>query len=116
MFPFQIGSIKTRAHHRTRGHHPSFDSILVRLKGFMKTINILYATLMSRVNSIFRITIFRESLLSTFGCAKLLGGLTASYRTWGESPFGLEMIDMRTSKNDCLTEVDGGFYFKSVYL
>ena len=51
-----------------------FNSILVRLKGSMKAVNILYAILMVRVKLIFRITIFRVGLLSTSGCANSLGG------------------------------------------
>ena len=51
-----------------------FDSILVRLKGFMKAIKILYGILVVRVKSIFRITIFRVVLLSTSGRANSLGG------------------------------------------
>ena len=40
----------------------------------MKDVDILYASLMGRVKSIFGIAIFRGGLLSTFGRAKLLGG------------------------------------------
>ena len=65
MFRFQTGSIKSRA---------SFDSKLVRLKGFVKAMHILYAILMGRVKSIFRLVVFKVALLSTSGSAKLLGG------------------------------------------
>ena len=51
-----------------------FDSILVRLKGFMKTMDILYAILMRRGKSIYRYIVFKVALLSTYGSAKLLGG------------------------------------------
>ena len=52
----------------------SFDSILVRLKVFMKTVRILYAILVAPVNSFFRIAFFQVRLLSTSGCANSLGG------------------------------------------
>ena len=53
---------------------PSFDSKLVRLKGFVKAMHILYAILMVRVKLTFMIFVFKVALLSTLGSAKLLGG------------------------------------------
>ena len=75
MFRFHTGSIKRVELRDDAGlRDSSFDSILVRLKGFMKTVSILYAILVLRVKPIFRITIFGVMLLSTFGCANSLEG------------------------------------------
>ena len=51
-----------------------FNSILVRLKAFAKTMDILYAILMVRVKSILATGIFKGALLSTYSRANLLGG------------------------------------------
>ena len=73
-FRFHTGSIKSLQSSRFGWEKFSFDSILVRLKGFTITVRILYAILVVRVKSIFRITIFRVVLLSTSGRANSLGG------------------------------------------
>ena len=52
----------------------SFDSILVRLKGFMKAIDILYRVLMTRVKLIFTYSVSETDLLSTYSRANSLGG------------------------------------------
>ena len=74
MFRFHTGSIKSEKVSSNLYRQYGFDSILVRLKGFMKTVSILYAILVLRVKPIFRIAIFGVMLLSTFGCANSLGG------------------------------------------
>ena len=51
-----------------------FDSILVRLKGFMKAIDILYRVLMTRVKLIFTYSVSEIDLLSTCSRANSLGG------------------------------------------
>ena len=74
-FQFHTGAIKSWEGARSfRPIGVSFNSILVRLKGFMKATYILYATLMGRVKSIFTLADFMMVLLSTYGSAKLLGG------------------------------------------
>ena len=54
--------------------NPSFNSKLVRLKGFLKAIKVLYRTLTVRVKLFFTDFIFRMDLLSIAGCAISLGG------------------------------------------
>ena len=66
-FRFHIGSIKNKQDVVRLDNKTSFNSKLVRLKDFMKTVPILYAILVARVKLIFRITIFRVVLLSTSG-------------------------------------------------
>ena len=51
-----------------------FNSILVRLKGFMKTVAILYAILTGRVKTIFMVVVFKVALLSTYSRVNSLGG------------------------------------------
>ena len=51
-----------------------FNSILVRLKGFMKAVVILYAILTGRVKTIFMIVVFKVALLSTYSRVNSLGG------------------------------------------
>ena len=51
-----------------------FNSILVRLKGFMKAVAILYAILTGRVKTIFMIVVFKVALLSTYSRVNSLGG------------------------------------------
>ena len=52
----------------------SFNSKLVRLKGCIKTVYILYAILIGRVKLISIFFIFQVDLLSTSGHANSLGG------------------------------------------
>ena len=59
------GSIKRRSY---------INSILVRLKGFMKAVAILYAILTGRVKTIFMIVVFKVALLSTYSRVNSLGG------------------------------------------
>ena len=73
-FLFHTGSIKRlkdSANDRLSGL--SFYSILVRLKGFMKAVSILYGTLMIRVKSIFIYIVSETNLLSTGSRANSLG-------------------------------------------
>ena len=74
-FQFHTGSIKRHfvvfIHN---GVGVGFNSILVRLKGFAKAMDILYAILMVRVKSILATGIFKGALLSTYSRANLLGG------------------------------------------
>ena len=74
-FLFQTGSIKRKIELTAYAvEAASFYSRLVRLKGFMKIVSILYAILVLRVKPIFRIAIFGIMLPSTFGCANSLEG------------------------------------------
>ena len=52
-FDSKLVRLKVEQLHALKKQMLGFDSKLVRLKGFMKTINILYATLMGRVKLIF---------------------------------------------------------------
>ena len=58
----------------TGNNFASFDSILVRLKGFMKAMDILYRILMVHIKSIFTNVPFKGNLLSIYGGVNSLGG------------------------------------------
>ena len=73
-FRFHTGSIKSHENAAEAVAIMSFDSILVRLKGFMKTVNILYRILMVRVKSFFTNAPFKMNLQSTSNRANSLGG------------------------------------------
>ena len=64
----------TRDPNRIHQFRVCFNSKLVRLKGYVKTIIRLYAILMGRVKSSFRNVIFQVNLLSTCSSANSLGG------------------------------------------
>ena len=75
-FQFQIGAIK-RANglqYVTATSNFSFNSKLVRLKGYPKSTLILYCTLTVIVQLIFILIRLEGSLLSTSNRAKSLGG------------------------------------------
>ena len=73
-FLFHTGSIKSENYWTDEAEtETSFDSILVRLKVFMKAIDILYGTLMIRVKSIFIYIVSETNLLSTGSRANSLG-------------------------------------------
>ena len=56
-FHSKIGSIKSRLRNRARQYLLYFDSkLVVRLEGFMKTVNILYPVLTGSVKSILKLT------------------------------------------------------------
>ena len=73
-FQFHTGSIKSVTVADDLSTHPRFNSILVRLKGFMKAVVILYAILTGRVKTIFMIVVFKVALLSTYSRVNSLGG------------------------------------------
>ena len=74
MFQFHTGSIKSQNTNRGHPWDMGFNSILVRLKGFMKTVAILYAILTGRVKTIFMVVVFKVALLSTYSRVNSLGG------------------------------------------
>ena len=74
-FQFQTGSIKRQWCGRSANLPlESFNSKLVRLKGYVKMLDIFYRILTVRVKLFFTDFIFRMDLLSITGCAISPGG------------------------------------------
>ena len=74
MFQFQTGSIKSNVIVSMKPDMVSFNSKLVRLKGFPNTALILYCTLTVPVKLIFILIRLEGSLLSTSNRANSIGG------------------------------------------